>query len=301
MYGKILVPLDGSELAETALRLAELIPSQALRLMIVEPVKLSAARKRWARGEEWTPTGASWLVPSASAYLNVLAIPFREQARDVEVVVTTGKPGECIVEASSDVDLVVMATRGSGASRFLIGSVADYVARHATAPTLLLRDEHATVTAVTRLIVPLDGSVRSEEALPLAVALQRQLGAAIRLVRIIDPAISLATTDELKREAEAYLERQMQQMEETAGASREVRVCRVGSVTESLLAVAEPGDLFVMASRRRGHVGQLLIGSVTAAVVRRAPVPVVLVPATPGGMASALRGARTRGSDALGG
>lgn len=301
MYGKILVPLDGSELAETALRLAELIPSQALRLMTVEPVKLSAARKRWARGEEWTPTGASWLVSSASAYLNVLAIPFREHARDVEVMVTTGKPGECIVEASSDVDLVVMATRGSGASRFLIGSVADYVARHATAPTLLLRDEHATVTAVTRLIVPLDGSVRSEEALPLAVALQRQLGAAIRLVRIIDPAISLATTDELKREAEAYLERQMQQMEETAGASREVRVCRVGSVTESLLAVAEPGDLFVMASRRRGHVGQLLIGSVAAAVVRRAPVPVVLVPATPGGMASALRGARTRGSDALGG
>ena len=92
MYGRVLVPLDGSELAEAALRLAELIPRQALRLLTVEPVKLSAARKCWAQ-EEWTPSGASWLVPSVSAYLKIMAIPFREQGRDVEVVVTTGEPG----------------------------------------------------------------------------------------------------------------------------------------------------------------------------------------------------------------
>ena len=191
-----------------------------------------------------------------------------------------------------------MATRGSGATGLLIGSTADYVARHATAPTLLIRDEHVAVAEVGRLVVPLDGSRRAEEALPLAAALRRQLGATILLVSIVDPSTSLASTDELKRVAQAYLEQQIQRMGETEDLSYEVPVCRVGSVDESLMEVARTGDLFVMASRRRGRVGQLLLGSVTAAVVRRAPVPVVLVPAIPGGMASALNGAREQGPDA---
>lgn len=108
MYGRVLVPLDGSELAEAALRFAELIPSRTVRLITVEPVKLTAARNRWAR-EEFTPSGASWLVPSASAYLNLIAIPFREKGRDIEVVTTTGKPGQRIIDASADADLIVMA------------------------------------------------------------------------------------------------------------------------------------------------------------------------------------------------
>jgi nucleotide-binding universal stress UspA family protein len=44
MYGRILVPLDGSELAETGLGFAAIIPSRTLRLITVEPVSLSAAQ-----------------------------------------------------------------------------------------------------------------------------------------------------------------------------------------------------------------------------------------------------------------
>lgn len=96
MYGTLLVPLDGSERAETALRFAELIPSQTIRLVAVEPVRLSAARDRWARDEE-PPGGGTWLVSSPRAYLELIGLPLREQGRGVEVVVTRGQP----VSASS--------------------------------------------------------------------------------------------------------------------------------------------------------------------------------------------------------
>jgi nucleotide-binding universal stress UspA family protein len=97
----------------------------------------------------------------------------------------------------------------------------------------------------------------------------------------------------MTRTAEAYLCRQIQRMGEMTGASIEVRVVRFGSVAECLLGAVQPGDLVVMASRRQ-HLWPVHLGHVTATMVRRAPVPVVLVPATAGGMASALGGAMAR-------
>lgn len=289
MNGRILVPLDGSESAERALRFAEVIPSPIVRIISVEPVRLTAARNRWAR-EEFAPNGASWAVSSTTAYLNLIALPFREQGRTVEVVVTTGDPGQRIAEAATDADLIIMATRGGGMTRRLLGGVADDVARHAPAPTLLVRDEHAP--AVRRLVVPLDGSKEAEEALPLAEMLARQFGASLHLVRVIDPSLTLSRTDELQRDTEAYLQKQLDGLGEPTGATLEVRVRRAGTVGESLLAVAREGDLFVMASRRRGRLGQLLLGTKISDVVRKSPVPVILVPAIPGHMATALRAAR---------
>lgn len=284
MHGRVLVPLDGSELAETALRFTGTIPGLALRLISVEPVKLTAARRRAARGE-WSPLGTSWLVSSAATYLNLLAVPLRAQGRSVEVVVTIGKPGPRIVEASTDVDLIIMATRGAGGSGLLVGSTADYVVRHAGVPTLLLRDEHAVAADVTRIVVPLDGSARAEDALPVAAAIRRLSGATLRLVQVIDPSTSLATTHELTRAAEAYLERQVESLDDPAGVSCEVRL---GRADEQLLDAVRAGDLFVMTPRSRGWLGRLLPGDVSSAVIGRSPVPVVLVPEGARGMASAL-------------
>ncbi len=98
-YGRILVPLDGSVMAETALRYAELVPSQTVRLLSVEPVELSAARQRRARGEE-SPWGI-WPTDSVAAYLTLVGTPFRTDARGPEVVVTAGDPWRRIVEAAA--------------------------------------------------------------------------------------------------------------------------------------------------------------------------------------------------------
>lgn len=288
MYGRLLVPLDGSQDAESALRFAELIPSSTIRLITVEPVKLTAARSRWARGEV-PPSGGTWDVTKPSAYLDILAVPLRGRGRTVEVTVITGVPGPAIVDAAHDVDLIVMAMRGDGVTPALVGGTADHVARHAPVPTLLVRDVPAT--PIERLLVPLDGSERSEEAIPLAATIGRQVGAAILLVRVIDPSTSIAPARELQDEAETYLRRQATQIRDVDRVGYDVLVRRAGTVAECLLGLARPGDLFVLASRRRTRIAQLLLGSVTASIVRSAPIPVVLVPGIPRGIVSALHAA----------
>ncbi|HEU5430071.1 MAG TPA: hypothetical protein VFU81_00325, partial [Thermomicrobiales bacterium] len=70
MYDRIVVPLDGSELAETALPYAELIPSRDVRLLTVEP----AGGGRAAEGERWRD-----LTPAA--YLTDVAAPLERQGR----------------------------------------------------------------------------------------------------------------------------------------------------------------------------------------------------------------------------
>src|SRR6266508_1223018 len=108
---RILVPLDGSELAERALPYAALVPSRSVRLLAVEPVTLSAGRKRWTLDEP-APDGGTWKVTSPATYLELAGFPLREHGRSVEVVVTAGEPGPRIVEAAADADLIAMTTRG---------------------------------------------------------------------------------------------------------------------------------------------------------------------------------------------
>ena len=283
------MPLDGSELAEAALPYAALVPSQSVRLLAVEPVELSAVRMREARGEE-SPWGG-WPTCSAT-YLKLVGLPFEEQDRVVEVAVMGGDPKRRIVEVSADTDLIVMATRGQGAATVLLGSVADHVARHAGIPTLLVRDEHpAMIPGVLRVVVPLDGSGRAEEALPVATTLREALGARLHLLHSVDPATSLASVTELERAAAAYLTQQLQQLGAGSTGTQEILI---GPAGRRVLEALRPGDLVVMTTRGRSGVARLVLGSVATAVVRRAPAPVVLVRVAPGEMTPALADAAKR-------
>ena len=285
-YERILVPLDGSELAEGALRYADLIPASRLRLLVVEPVVLAAARRRDAL--EPLPPWGSWRFATPADYLEIVGAPLRRPGREVEVLVTPGDPGERIVAAVADADLIVMTTRGRGAGgRAIFGSVADHVTRRASVPTLLIRAGHPTsAAAVLRIVVPLDGSPRAKEALPTATVLAAAFGVPLHLVRAVDPATTLATSSALEDEARAYLEQQARRLGALAiGTTDEVRV---GTVTDQVLDTLQPGDLVVMATRGRSGLRRALLGSVSTAVVRRASVPVVLIRAEPGEMAPSL-------------
>ncbi len=286
-YGTILVPLDGSELAETALYYVELIPSQSVRLLCVEPVELSSARARWARGET-LPDGSTWLVSTPAEYLDLIGRRFRDQDRQTENVVVPGEPGSTIVEAAKTADLIVMATRGHGASRLHLGTTADYVVRHAPMPALVLRASTASEQpAIVRVVVLLDGSALAEEALPLARTFARALGVPMHLLRAVDPATSLATEATLVSEADAYLASQEHQLASDVPVTREVRS---GTLPDSVVSAIRLGDLVVMTTRGTGATRQLL-GSVTEAVLDQTVVPVVLVSAARGAMTRALAGA----------
>ena len=107
----------------------------------------------------------------------------------IETRIAHGGPAEAIVDDAADADLIVMSTQGAGGGgRLLFGSVADRVARHAPAPTLLLRGGHHPVAAqpVQRIVVALDGSLAAERALPLATLLATRLHVPVHFVTVDD-------------------------------------------------------------------------------------------------------------------
>jgi nucleotide-binding universal stress UspA family protein len=142
MYKHILLPLDGSALAEQALphaiAQAERFEAKLTLLRVVEPLRRTGtgmSQSAFERAEEEMKT---W----AREYLEGVAGKLQEQGIPAQVVTPFEDPHRAIVRfAEQDqVDLIVMCTRGqSGLSRWLMGSVADRVMRGASVPVLLVR------------------------------------------------------------------------------------------------------------------------------------------------------------------
>ncbi len=139
MYTRILLPLDGSDMAEKAVPFAVAqagrFRAQLILLRVVEPILYarSLAALDDARQErvEW-----------ARDYLESVATRIREQGIQVKIVVTEEAPNVSITQyaETNQVDLIVLSSRGrSGPSRWLMGSVADRIVRGANVPVLLVR------------------------------------------------------------------------------------------------------------------------------------------------------------------
>lgn len=136
---RLVVPLDGSRLAENALRVAcELLDDGG------ELVMLRALRDQEERD-------------SALLYLNTLGGQFVNRGLHCRRVVAKGDPAEAILSGleETDADAVVMSTHGrSGIGRFFFGSVAEKVLRHSHKPTLLLRPQRETGLVTWLLDLP---------------------------------------------------------------------------------------------------------------------------------------------------
>jgi nucleotide-binding universal stress UspA family protein len=144
----ILVPLDGSTLAESALAKAtELCQSTGARLWLIR----AAEAHRLPGGD---PTEAQVeVVAEAEKYLGQVAERLRAQGMGkVETSVWYGPPAHAIVEGARlyRADLIVMTTHGrSGLGRLILGSVAESVLRGTTTPILLLRAAGAPLAPLT--------------------------------------------------------------------------------------------------------------------------------------------------------
>jgi nucleotide-binding universal stress UspA family protein len=279
MFDLILVPLDGSEAAEAALSVAALIPSRRIRLLVVESEVAALTAVCSAERDCW-------------AYLERVAAPQRRQGRAVETVADFGDPPRRIVASAATADLVVMGSRGRGAmDTFLLGSVADWVARHAPVPTMIVRGgkQPAVTLPLTRILVALDGSALAESSLSTARMLASGLGLPIHLVRVVDfdqarasvvagtAAAKAAAQAQTKtmRVAEEYLAEQVQKLRDRdLIATSETRT---GSPASELLAAIREGDVIVLTTRERGGLARWFLGSVAEELVRHAAGPVLLV------------------------
>ena len=283
---RILLPLDGSDDANAAISYAVAMagPGGTIILLTV----ISPGGPIVEHGEEPLP-----------AAMNVAARELRAAGSTVETRVLTGDPADIIVQSAANggADIIVMASQGRGAvGRLLHGSVADRVARGATVPVMVVRAEAAGPgpAAISRLVVPLDGSPLSAESLAVASSLAERLGLPISLVRVVNiaelipPAVGMgeAIPYQMYDETEAEMEKSARDYLDTVasglgaqGLSVAVNVLS-GSPAAAIIDATWPGDIVVLCSHERSGVLRWLMGSVAEQLVRDDDAPVILVPAS---------------------
>ena len=134
------------------------------------------------------------------------------------------------------------------------------------------------------ILVAIDSSAEAEAALEEAVDLARRDGARLVLIHVVAPPrwrssglqyVPYPSHEELQSEAERVVTRAEQLVPRDVPVST---VARVGRPAAEIVTRAECGghDLVVMGSRGHGAVGQLLFGTVSRAVIKRSPVPVLV-------------------------
>jgi len=263
---RILVPLDGTALAEHAIPPAELLARTT-------GGSLDLISVRSDRGNGTQEPDAS-----IESYLERQAWTLKRAGFAVRTHVRNGPVPEEIGRGALDLraDVIVMATHGqSPVDRLLGRSIATAVVRQTELPVLLIRPTDAwtsRATAFRRLLVPLDGSEESEEVLPWTRTIARHFGSAIVLLAVPE------TEDEAPR-LRKYLESVAAALHEIQF-DAETRVTGSGAAhTITSVAEAEGCDLIMMATRGRGAPEEvdIEVGSVAEHVVRTAHCPVFAV------------------------
>ncbi len=144
MYRKILVPLDGSELAECALPHVESIAMgcqsvEVVLLRVIEPMRLPGDYVISDKDRERIESNYK---SDARDYLGRMVDELGGRGLSVGSDIVSGKVADSIVDYANrhGVDIIIMATHGrSGVSRWTLGSVADKVIHYAGVPVLMVR------------------------------------------------------------------------------------------------------------------------------------------------------------------
>jgi len=299
MYRKIVVPLDGSELAEGILpHVGELIrerDSQVYLLSIVPTM-----RGVLPPVVDWRPKGEEQqrVEQELREYLRKVAQRLEPVAAEVQIHVRFGRPADEVLAFAEDVeaDLIAMTTHGrSGIRRWIFGGVAEQVLRAALCPVLLVRaGAEPPRTAYRRILVPLDGSELAEQALPYLKALIQRGETRIFLVSVLTtglgertvalltsypPGLQLSTT--ALHYAEVELKRYLRSVATVLrdhGAITHVEV-RQGSPADEVLTYAADveADLIGMTTHGLSGLSRWVYGNVAAKVLQGAHCPVLLV------------------------
>jgi nucleotide-binding universal stress UspA family protein len=300
MLHHILVPLDGSALAESVLpgvqTLARLTGADMTLMQAVEPLtSLLELAASWEFGNMAAERQEA-AEQAAHVYLTAIAGRLVTAGIAAQPRVVSGRAAEAILQTAREFDLIAMATHGrGGVSRWVYGSVTDKVLRGAPVPVLLLRadlDVPVAADRLRRILVPLDGSALAEQALPLAATLARQAGASLILLQSTGWARAAVAdypaffagglgADHLLEQAEesarAYLAQVSRRLGEQ-GLTVQLEVTPEPAADAILAgAAAQQADLIVMSTHGRGGLGRWVYGSVADRVLRLATLPVLLV------------------------
>ena len=299
MFEHILVPLDGSGLAEAAIppavMLSRRLGSQVTLLHIIEknaPQEIHG-QKHLIREDE------------AQGYLQRIAESKFDPNNKVVTHVHSEEVSQLarsIVDHSQEFrpDLIILCAHGSGGIHdFVVGSIPQQVIAAGSVPVLLLRPDIGNeydAMKFERFLVALDGKAHHESGLDLASKLAAEIGSDLHLIRIVPtfstlkaedsasgnllPGTTNALLDIAEEQACDYLTEKLQALEAN-GVMATAEVGRGDPATEVVRAADEQKvDMIILGTHGKKGMGALWAGSVAPQIVSRTHLPVLLVPAT---------------------
>lgn len=292
MFKRIMIPLDGSAFAETALPIGcdlSRRKSGTLDLVTVhEPVPAFAQADWEASAREWS-----------EHYLKEVDRRLGEFGCSAQTTVLSGGVAAQLEKRAeeTEADLLVMATHGRGTlSRAWLGSVADHFIRHSPCPVILITpdpDEEVDLSArpeVSTILVPVDGSDFSEAIFDHAVALGEAFGARLHLLQVVAYPFEIASpylphtvqlnqkvVEDAKRSASVHLEGVADGLRER-GVEVDTLVLVDTQAGHGILEAADEveADMIAMATHARAGVSRAFLGSTADKVVRGAHRPIFL-------------------------
>jgi nucleotide-binding universal stress UspA family protein len=300
MATRILVPLDGSSLAEQALSCAmTLAQGLGARLVLfraiwVPPDVLDILDQPAVTLNELE----AQLEAEADKYLDALVGQLKDAGLNVHPAVRRGPAAEAILDYArqADIDQIVMATHGyNSIKRWTHGSVAERVLRTAPMPLLLVRASERDLTRDTqrpmvcrRILVPLDGSPVAEQILPTVTTVAQALDAELVLLQVPIVHVSgwmtgdwylpiLGVLDTAEEHAQAYLAAVAGRLEEKG--LRVTTTTSIGSVATCIIEYAQANsiDLIAMCTHGRTGLARWALGSIADKVLRAGGTPILLV------------------------
>lgn len=287
MFKRILVPLDGSKIAEQVFpfvaELSAAFNSEVICTGICEP-------------EESEYGHACQLYINGQAEL--LKKKMSPDAK-LKAVVLSGKAADEILSyaTKNDVSLVVMTSHGrSGIKPWSLGSTVEKVLHKVEAPLLIVRATEKSISPgatglFSRVLAPLDGSEPGEAALPYLTGLTKQLHSEIRLLRVLASGKHVHTIggidyvyfkdqdiNSTKTKAIEYLEKIASKLD---GATA-IKKCdvRFGDPAEEIVKCAKETKASLIALSSHGHSGieRWAYGSVTYKVLQITNKSILLIP-----------------------
>ncbi len=302
MFREILVPLDGSRVAETAIPVAAAIAARhqsRLHLVAVHrpivltsglvlspevPISASAELDQVAHEQLGEYVGRWEKTVSEADGLNIRAVVLDGTASVAEQLLRYAE--------SNMVDLVVMHTHARGVvGRMWLGSVANGLVQHGGIPCLLLRgprpgtDQEASALPLRprRILVPLDGSDEAELGVDFAMAMAVDGLTELRLLGVVSPIPFANTARQREDEHDAQLEMDgyLDEVAERAlahGVPVQVRSALHYNPASAILESVDEweADLVSVAASQRGRTSRIFLGSVIDFLLRRSTVPMLV-------------------------
>jgi len=289
MLKKILIPLDGSQLAENALKYALPIAGALqpeVHLLTVCELK----------DKEHERLCSVYLQKIAEDYTpKLVKAGYKGKIKKATII---GRAAEDTVKFAEEeaVDLILMLSHGrSGIMPWSAGSTATKIMERATRPVLLLRaaatnGEKVAKNPFARILLPLDGSKYGEAAIEVAKTLAGALKSEVLILRVVDTVQRVRTIGGIDRFA--YTDTQVKQLEDEAATYlRQVSqlftdtgikvqtILKTGDPAAEILKTseAENVDLVAISSHGKSGITEWVLGSTSRKIINAGKKSLLLV------------------------